>query len=65
MIWLQYDDPENDTSGEYDKHIYPDDAYEEALAHYQLLKVDWDRTRILFENNDDTKDWVIIQADNK
>ena len=66
MIWLQYDDPENDNFGEFLKHIYPDDKYGEALEHYEeLLREDWRRTRILFENDDDPKDWVIIQADPK
>jgi hypothetical protein len=65
MIWLQYDDPSADNEHEFLKHTYPDDEYLEALIHYEQLKKDWKRTRILFENDRNDRDWVIIQEDDR
>ena len=62
-IWLQYEDPDLDNGAEFLKHIYPDDEYEEALVHYEQLKADWDRTRILLENDRKSDAWVIVQDD--
>lgn len=61
-IWLQFDDPSTNDS-EFQKIIYQDEQYEEALEHYEDMKDAWKRTRILFENNDDTHDWVVVQDD--
>lgn len=63
MIWLQYEDPSDNNGGEFRKLIYEDDAYEAALAEYKGLKSRWDRTRLLFENDEQPTDWVLLQDD--
>jgi len=64
MIWLQYEDPDKDDGAhKFRKIVYEDEEYQQALVHYEQMRGTWEKTRLLFENDERPSDWVLLQDD--